>query len=137
MKSMGLVFLIAITSCATQPSDHNTRRDSYEPIRLQLMSDLDDPKYTSVQVSETEADETVCASEKTLTCLEITREQCHKIYKKELTKCIEKKQLEDGEDSDVNSPFAKGYLQGCAAGGSIKYGKKGIASSIQCIKSKQ
>ena len=133
MKSTGLVFLIALASCATQPSDQSGDTE-YEPIRLQLMSDLDDPKYTSIQVSDAEADEAVCASEGTLTCLDITRDQCHKIYKKEMTKCIDKKQSEDGEDFDVSSPFVKGYLQGCASGGAIKYGKKGIAPAIQCIK---
>src|SRR5690606_41672590 len=72
MKSIGLVFLIALASCATQPSDQSGDTE-YEPIRLQLMSDLDDPKYTSIQVSDAEADEAVCASEGTLTCLDITR----------------------------------------------------------------
>lgn len=133
MKNVALVFLMALASCATQPS--NQAGDAaYEPIRLQLMSDLDDPKYTSIQVSGAEADAAVCSSERTLTCLEITHDQCHKIYRKEMAKCTDKKRSEDGEDFDASSPFVKGYLRGCAAGGAIKYGKKGIAPSIQCIK---
>lgn len=135
MKKISILLCLAVSACATQPSTQQSLEAQYEPIRSQLMADLDDPRHTRIQPSADESSQAVCGSPKTLTCLQITQEICHKIYTKEFNRCVDKKRLEN-ESFDHSEPFNTGYLQGCAAGGTLKYGSRGILSSLECIRSK-
>lgn len=135
MKKISILLCLAVSACATQPPNQQSLEAQYEPIRSQLMADLDDPRHTRIQPSADESNQAVCGSPKTLACLQITQEVCHKIYTKEFNKCVERKTLES-DSFDPNQPFNANYLQGCAAGGSLKYGSRGIIASLECIRSK-
>lgn len=135
MKKLLFPLLVVLASCAAQPAPA-PQTDDFEAIRrVQLMADLDDPKYAAIQLSEADARPAVCASEKKLACLRVSAEVCRKIHRKELSKCAEKAGFELTESLDTAEPFKQGYVRGCASMGVVKYGADGLVASLDCIKS--
>lgn len=124
------VLFIMLAGC--QSNSHLI--SEYKPTYDRHVSDLDDPKYLTIDPSNEALIANSCQSTKLLGCLSATPNECTKMQRKEYFDCGVKFKKRFGEITPETKDFSDGYFKGCVIFGMVKYGKLGPNKTFQCIR---